>query len=699
MLVLCQFFAYTQNVGVGTSTPVSKLDVEGGISVGANYSGAIAAPTNGAIIEGAVGVGTSAPDASAQLQVLAANKGLLIPNIALSATNLAAPVTAPATSLLVYNTATAGVSPNNVMPGFYYWNGTAWVKLDIAASGGGGGDWHLSGNAGTVAANNFIGTTDNIDFVTRTNNIERMRVTSAGNVGIGITTPTENLSVRNPLAPSIFSVSNSANHFFSVYSGSPGDQHVALISDNGQAIRFGQWGDLVNKTPWSERMRVDVNGRVGIGTTAPAYLLHVAGDVYANGGWFRVSGNQGLYWESWGGGFYMSDATWIRTYNNKNIWTGAGLLGSDGGLTVGYGGATPPVGGAVIAANMGIGTSTPATRLHVLGTTTNPMTLQSSTAESDINYIVPSGNWQVGTNATGNGTSGNQFYIYDNAYRLTVQRGSGNVGIGTTAPSQRVQINGGQLYVPGFANQNWGNTGTFIENFIGTGDLSWQNGTYSYCIRAEYGTIGDWFACYSDERIKKEIRPLENKAALNVLNQIELKHYKYIDYINHGNKERVGVIAQQVETVFPEAISTLKNFIPNVYQLAKSVTLNDDNKSITIETEASCECKVGDKIRIFVDKDREPRELDVIGVNGNSFTLANWQTNREEESPRQVFVFGKEISDFRGVEYDRIFLLGMAAIQELDRKTAEIGTKITELEKLKAEVEAMKADLLLLKNK
>jgi hypothetical protein len=49
------------NVGLGTTTPASKLDVEGGLAVGATYSGTTAAPANGAIIEGNVGIGTNIP--------------------------------------------------------------------------------------------------------------------------------------------------------------------------------------------------------------------------------------------------------------------------------------------------------------------------------------------------------------------------------------------------------------------------------------------------------------------------------------------------------------------------------------------------------------------------------------------------------------------------------------------------------------
>ncbi len=55
--------ASTGNVGIGTTSPVSKLGILGNLSVGSSYA-AIAAPTNGAIFEGNVGVGTTSPTAA-----------------------------------------------------------------------------------------------------------------------------------------------------------------------------------------------------------------------------------------------------------------------------------------------------------------------------------------------------------------------------------------------------------------------------------------------------------------------------------------------------------------------------------------------------------------------------------------------------------------------------------------------------------
>ena len=132
---------------------------------------------------GNVGINTT-PNSSAILDINANNRGVRIPNVALVARNNNAPIGAGiVNSLLVYNTATSGTGANAVSPGYYYWNGTEWVRLIDNVTN----DWTLLGNAGTDPTVNFIGTTDAQDFVTRTNNIERTRVTSGGNVGINTT--------------------------------------------------------------------------------------------------------------------------------------------------------------------------------------------------------------------------------------------------------------------------------------------------------------------------------------------------------------------------------------------------------------------------------------------------------------------------------------------------------------------------------
>lgn len=124
-----------------------------------------------------INVNGAAPDASALLDIDVSaisgpKRGLLIPRMT-SGDRVG--IVAPATGLLVYDTTTNG---------FWYFNGTAWEQL---TSGGPG--WLLTGNAGTVAGTNFLGTTDAVPLEVRVNN------TRAGFLGLGpVSTPGANTS-------------------------------------------------------------------------------------------------------------------------------------------------------------------------------------------------------------------------------------------------------------------------------------------------------------------------------------------------------------------------------------------------------------------------------------------------------------------------------------------------------------------------
>src|SRR5690554_3128286 len=73
-----------------------------------------------------VGIGTPAPANSSQLDIVANNKGVLIPRVSLTSTAVFAPISGTEVeSLLVYNTATTG----DVTPGFYYWFNNKWERI------------------------------------------------------------------------------------------------------------------------------------------------------------------------------------------------------------------------------------------------------------------------------------------------------------------------------------------------------------------------------------------------------------------------------------------------------------------------------------------------------------------------------------------------------------------------------------------
>jgi len=75
-----------------------------------------------------VGIGTNTPDASAELDVKASDKGLLIPRVKLDDASTAAPIISPAEGLLIYN------ETGSEAHGFWYWDGAKWVQ--VGAGGG-----------------------------------------------------------------------------------------------------------------------------------------------------------------------------------------------------------------------------------------------------------------------------------------------------------------------------------------------------------------------------------------------------------------------------------------------------------------------------------------------------------------------------------------------------------------------------------
>ncbi len=99
-----------------------------------------------------VGIGTSAPDASARLDITPSNQGVLIPRVSLTSVTDGATIPNPATSLLIYNT-------NAALPwgaGYYYNAGTAaaprWVSLNVGETT----VWYHKSGTGSVTSDNTI---------------------------------------------------------------------------------------------------------------------------------------------------------------------------------------------------------------------------------------------------------------------------------------------------------------------------------------------------------------------------------------------------------------------------------------------------------------------------------------------------------------------------------------------------------------
>lgn len=321
-------------------------------------------------IQAQIGVNTTTPNA--MLDVNSTTNGMLIPRVSLTSVLDNTTVVNPqggalVTSTIVYNTTAAGVFPNNVLSGFYYWNATSsrWIPID------GTDDWSINGNSGIITpanpvtygvstlgtTENFLGTKDANDVVFATDNIERMRITSAtGHVGIGedfpqakldVVTNTSGLTaihgrnryIGNIDAWGIYGESNNnpgygtGGHFrggrIGVDAlGNSGTSTGTTIGVRGTCGGLGGLGTRIggffSATGALNNYGLIVsNGYTGIGTTTPTTTLHVFGQSRFQ------DGTQGI------GKVLTSNATGVASWQTPGIDNIVGVL-SGTGVNIAY---------------------------------------------------------------------------------------------------------------------------------------------------------------------------------------------------------------------------------------------------------------------------------------------------------------------------------------------------------------------------
>lgn len=295
---------------------------------------------------------------------------------------------------------------------------------------------------------------------------------------------------------------------------------------------------------------------------------------------------------------------------------------------------------------------------------TTRMTMNSNGRIGIGNFTDPIIDLAIGDGDTGIDQMGDGelAFLTNNAERLRIKP-DGRVGIGTNDPWAPLHVTGtntsintpeGDYIKYDIANSTVGNTtmgfGQVVAFF--NGDVVASGGVASFRSPSQ-----------SDERIKNVIGVSDAKKDLDLLQQLRITDYTYKDVVAHPGKSKM-VIAQQVEKIYPQAVSAIYAVVPNIYSTATKVEAKDGQLSITLSKKH--ELLAGDRIDIKTPvKELSRVEVSQI-IDDYSFVV-----NTDVVTDR-AFVFGKYVNDFRVVDYDALSMLNLSASQELYRMIQEL---------------------------
>ena len=386
------------------------------------------------------------------------------------------------------------------------------------------------------------------------------------------------------------------------------------------------------------------SSRLGIGTTSPGYPLEVNGIIKITGGTY-INSNQ----------IRNDTGTFHLQYNN-----GKHVSICEHGGSVGIGIAPEPT-----------------YKLSVKG----GAIFRGTDQNTHINYGTTEHIYIRGgkTNST----------VYINDIGTGVVRTNNYFGIGGH-PNYPLHVHGGR---------SWSSNGTAYYFSRLTTGLSFTAGSTSQSLGIDCAKFcwAGGFITSSDERIKKNIRDLSDNESLIKLRDISCVHYEYKDEVSKGKRPTIGFIAQQVATVYPEAVSKYPNIIPNEYRILTDISWDEvtttdstgNTETIYYLTSESMGDVSGCKYRFEcgdISANIEEIEIELKGDEYNRFEF-------KYKYP-EIFLYGKEVDDFHILDKPRLFAINFSATQEIDKIQQAEKTK---LEKQTSKLAAAETEIATLK--
>lgn len=545
-----------------------------------------------------VGIGTNNPSASAILDLTSTSKGFLPPRMTESEKNA---ISTPATGLLIYQT--------NNSPGLYYYTGSAWtgpltvsdltgyLKADGTVNAT--GDLNLGGkkivNLATPTSSTDAVTKSYVDGLSGGLSWKESVVNFVSSAPASPATGSRYILTAAWGGGSINQIATYNGSSWTFTTPSNRDAVFATTPSNGYVFNGTSWNQFnssVNYTFGSGLLNSSNNVTLaasGVGTVniadgaVTANKIHPMGATngqvlqYNGSAWAPTTLSTGQITNvSVGNGLTVTNPTTTPTISITTVPVANGGTGTTNGSISGTGALTFTAGGtnqnvtltpsgsgySLLNGKVGLGTSTPGTSLHIQNTNTIGGSDNPSSNNVPSMYIYNSNNSSSAAHAllavrTGGNSGGNPYISWD-------INGVKGFSMGISNSTDQLIINSKWDFASGTASNNMmifnesGQTRVIIPSDAGAYNTSWPNGwgggigTYDMTLSGIYYTT---MTARSDRRLKNEISPISTLEAQKLMNLVPVTYY-WNKGVCDDKGLQYGFIAQEIEKVFPDIVST-----------------------------------------------------------------------------------------------------------------------------------------------
>ena len=705
----------TSNVGIGTTSPVSLFHVHSGsaqISNGTNQSGNggeldfntadtvsykpmsgirgkwMSANSSTSENSGGIGFFTRPSNSTATSQAFV--EAMTIYHNG----NIGIGTTQPLYSFTINNTPCFALGSNG------YYTGSDLLNCSRL--------WYSSGSGGFLDYTNSFQIRANNSTSTLTSYKINFTCLSTGNVGIGSTNPGQktvggtysnglDISYTGQIPNDLLRVSNlssSANTSKEVgiqfvMTDSTGNQKtqarmVSSTSDSTGNVSAGQL-DIYIKASDTQSDSIDVKKRASVTTTG--MLVGNTTDITKLGlvvgnGKGSVNVGTAAYAQDWSLDANQGDsviATNGSTNNNLMFQTGSG----HSAIFINT------------SNNVGMGTTNPTANVEIYYPYSNSVSTNGQAGTSAYNYLYSHANDTINANTTISVFAPSALVTGGDV--LTASSG------GTRIYGASMLVEGGSLPYSGSQTSTYGSikffsgSGNTVDSklpIVQIGNPAYNTSqTYTYfqsnssAISTSGGTISSFailaqgnvlvssgysFMAFSDQRIKKNIQPLTPEQSLTKIMQISPCSYEMRDTAQPGIK--LGVIAQEIQQVIPEAIENQgSQYIANILTMVERVE-GGDHTILYLSSAPSHQPSVGKWIRLL-EKQGEKQEVQIVEKRSDNVWVVEGKIEQGE-----WIVYGTNEDNVLAVDKDMISMVAVSAIQGLYHKYQSLERRLEAIE-------------------